>query len=62
MEIVRIADENSRLDVLTLVCERLSSNVPPHFVGVDIDELHTKAEVGMSERTTASHGGIKALA
>ena len=48
MEIVRIADENSRLDVLTLVCERLSSNVPPHFVGVDIDKLHTKADIGFT--------------
>ena len=59
MEIVRITDENSRFYVLALVTERLSCNVPAHFVGVDIDKLHTKADIGMSERTTASHGGIK---
>ena len=60
VKIVRIADENSGFDALTLFLRR--RDVKVHFVGVDIDELHTKAEVGMSERTTASHGGIKALA
>lgn len=48
MKIVRIADENSGFNVLALVAERLSCNVPPHFVGVDIDKLHTKADIGFT--------------
>jgi hypothetical protein len=62
MEIVRITDENSGFNVLALVTERISRNVPAHFVSVDIDKLHTKADIGMSERAATSHGGIKALA
>ena len=60
MKIVCIADENSRFDALTLFLRR--RDVIVHFVGVDIDELHTKAYIGMSERTTTSHSGIKAFA
>jgi hypothetical protein len=48
MEIVRITDENSRFNVLALVTERLSCNVPAHFVGVDIDKLHIKADIGFT--------------
>ena len=62
MEIICIADENSGFNVLALVTERLSCNVPAHFVGVDVDKLHTKADIGMSERAATSHGGIKAFA
>jgi hypothetical protein len=46
VEIVRIADENSGFDALTLFLRR--RDVIVHFVGVDIDELHTKADIGFT--------------